>query len=103
MQCSACKAENPRGARFCEQCGVAMELRCPHCGAAAGPGARFCVACGQPLQPVAAPPTETDLKPLLPVVRPLDLTAAAGAFQVPAIWQTRFEPSISRLKANAGR
>ena len=24
MQCQACGAENPSGARFCEQCGVAM-------------------------------------------------------------------------------
>ena len=61
-----------------------MELRCAHCGAAAGPGARFCVACGQPLQTVAPPPAETALKPPLPVARPTDLTAAAGAFQPPA-------------------
>src|SRR5215472_14675140 len=84
MRCGACGAENPDGARFCEQCGAALELRCAHCGAAARPGARFCVACGQPLQTISPPPTETASKPSSPALQPLDLTAAAQAFQPPA-------------------
>jgi class 3 adenylate cyclase/tetratricopeptide (TPR) repeat protein len=85
MRCAACGAENPGGARFCEQCGAAIELRCTHCGAPARPGARFCVACGQPLATASPPPAaETASKPPLAAAQPLDLTAAAEAFRPPA-------------------
>ena len=83
MPCAECGAENPPGARFCEQCEAAIELRRSHCGAAVRPGACFCVACGQPLPSLSPPPTESALKPL-PAARPLELTAAAGAFRPPA-------------------
>ena len=52
MHCPSCEADNPAGARFCEQCGCAIELRCSHCGAVARPRARFCVSCGQSLQTI---------------------------------------------------
>ena len=55
MQCPSCEADNPAGARFCEQCGGALELHCPHCRAAARPGARFCVSCGHSLQTIDIP------------------------------------------------
>ena len=84
MQCQACGAENPSGARFCEKCGVAMEARCAHCGASVRPGARFCVACGQPLQNVTPPPPDAGSKPPTQVVQPVDLAAAAQAFQLPS-------------------
>jgi class 3 adenylate cyclase/tetratricopeptide (TPR) repeat protein len=83
MRCAECGAENPEGARFCEQCGKALELRCAHCGAAARPGARFCVSCGQSLQTVS-PLKETASKPSPAPPQPVDLTAAAQVFQPPA-------------------
>ena len=84
MQCQACGAENLSGARFCEQCGVAMEARCAHCGASVRPGARFCVACGQPLETLAPPASDAGSKPPTQVVQPVDLAAAAQAFQLPS-------------------
>ena len=84
MQCPACGAENPSGARFCEQCGVAMEARCPHCGASVRAGARFCVACGQPLEALAPPPSDAGSKLPSRAVQTVDLAAAAQAFQLPS-------------------
>src|SRR5580704_3274817 len=84
MQCPACKAENPSGARFCEQCGVAMEVRCTQCGASVRPGARFCVGCGQPLETSAALPPETAPNPQPRAMQTVDLAATAQVFQVPS-------------------
>jgi class 3 adenylate cyclase/tetratricopeptide (TPR) repeat protein len=83
MQCPACGAENPSGARFCAQCGVAMEARCTHCGATVRPGDRFCLACGQPLETLAPPPSDAGSKPPSRVAQPVDL-AAAQTFQLPS-------------------
>src|SRR4051794_12390213 len=55
MQCPQCQAENPKRARFCEDCGTRLEFKCPHCGEAATPGKRFCASCGGSL--IAAPAT----------------------------------------------
>ena len=49
-----CSAENPKGKRFCGDCGAALETRCPSCGVEAQPGKRFCADCGAPLSPAAA-------------------------------------------------
>lgn len=59
MQCPNCGFDNRPDARFCKQCGYALQsvpataappvTVCPHCGAPlAKPGARFCPRCGQP-------------------------------------------------------
>src|SRR5690349_17679656 len=84
MRCATCGAENLESARFCEQCGAAMESRCIHCGTAARQGARFCVACGQPLPSADAPSTETASDRSPSAQRSLDLTDAAQAFHPPA-------------------
>src|SRR5216683_1745358 len=84
MQCQACGAESPSGARFCEQCGVAMEARCMHCGASVRPGARFCVACGQPLETLTPPPSDAGSKPSSRAAQPVDLATAAQVFQLPS-------------------
>ena len=52
-RCSACSAENPAGARFCMECGAALERRCASCGEPAPDGARFCMACGAALDAVS--------------------------------------------------
>jgi class 3 adenylate cyclase/tetratricopeptide (TPR) repeat protein len=48
MTCSSCHAEQPEGARFCNQCGTTLTLVCAACGAQLPPGSRFCNACGTP-------------------------------------------------------
>ena len=59
MRCAACKTDNPAGARFCHQCGAALQSLCPACGTELIPNARFCSHCGAALQadgtPSAAP------------------------------------------------
>ena len=46
MGCSACGADNPPGARFCNGCGTALHGTCAHCGHANPPAGRFCNECG---------------------------------------------------------
>jgi class 3 adenylate cyclase/tetratricopeptide (TPR) repeat protein len=55
MQCPRCQAENPEGARFCEECGARLARACPNCGAEVSPGKRFCWSCGAQL---GAPATD---------------------------------------------
>ena len=56
MACPRCQSPNPEGARFCEECGVPLELRCPSCGETVGAGKKFCRSCGGVLgsQPAGA-------------------------------------------------
>jgi hypothetical protein len=50
IRCRRCAAANPPHARFCNQCGTALEGgACTACGAAMIPGAQFCNHCGQPV------------------------------------------------------
>ncbi|HUG37844.1 MAG TPA: adenylate/guanylate cyclase domain-containing protein, partial [Candidatus Limnocylindrales bacterium] len=46
MNCAACGTDNREGARFCHECGGALEQRCPRCGVAVVPEWKFCEACG---------------------------------------------------------
>ena len=57
MTCAACGTENPAGARFCMNCGNALERRCPNCGTPAPPEARFCMNCGATLDGPSTPAT----------------------------------------------
>jgi hypothetical protein len=48
--CPQCEAPNPPHARFCNQCGTALQgSTCRACGAANSAGARFCNHCGRPV------------------------------------------------------
>jgi|YNPBryulayer2012_1023412.scaffolds.fasta_scaffold01166_7 hypothetical protein len=57
MICPNCGAEQPDGARFCNQCGTrlseqvvtAVQLTCPRCGYVNPEGSKFCGECGAPL------------------------------------------------------
>ena len=51
MICPNCQTANPGNARFCMNCGYALETseNCPNCGTALLPGAKFCHNCGHPL------------------------------------------------------
>ncbi|HEY7023551.1 MAG TPA: adenylate/guanylate cyclase domain-containing protein, partial [Candidatus Limnocylindrales bacterium] len=53
MICSTCGTENKPGAKFCNECGVALESGCPNCGAVNKPGAKFCNECGTTLADLA--------------------------------------------------
>lgn len=54
--CPSCKAETPKGAKFCRHCGAAIAI-CPSCGAEISQGAKFCRSCGKSLGtgPAAVP------------------------------------------------
>jgi class 3 adenylate cyclase/tetratricopeptide (TPR) repeat protein len=53
MECPKCSAENPDLARFCHNCGEALDslpnLDCPNCGYALPENARYCTSCGCPV------------------------------------------------------
>ena len=49
MQCPRCEHENLSGARFCNSCGVGLELPCPACRHANPAGSFFCNRCGTSL------------------------------------------------------
>jgi len=49
MYCPRCQTDNPEKARFCLNCGLALERHCANCQTELAPGARFCMACGQPV------------------------------------------------------
>ena len=46
MNCPHCGAPAPDNARFCQECGGALQIVCPQCGQTAAPGVRFCGNCG---------------------------------------------------------
>src|SRR5580692_6095582 len=49
MRCPNCHCENPDVARFCIECGNALERRCFECGFDNPPRAKFCGRCGASL------------------------------------------------------
>ncbi|MEJ2164204.1 MAG: tetratricopeptide repeat protein [Desulfobacterales bacterium] len=55
MKCRKCRFENPAGAKFCNECGIKLELACPQCGQVNPPGSRFCNECGRNLAQPSAP------------------------------------------------
>src|SRR5262245_23894924 len=46
MHCIRCQTPNTEGARFCEECGIRLEVPCPRCGQPVGAGTKFCRSCG---------------------------------------------------------
>ncbi len=46
MNCGACGAESPAGAKFCISCGQPLSVTCASCGAALPAAAAFCPSCG---------------------------------------------------------
>ena len=59
MKCPKCQRENPEDARFCNGCGIELELACPKCGKANPPDSSFCNGCGYDLRkPAEAPPID---------------------------------------------
>ena len=46
MNCTNCQAENPKGAKFCMNCGHTLNINCPNCGSELPSHAKFCIDCG---------------------------------------------------------
>lgn len=44
--CPSCKADNPKDASKCVQCGTVLDISCPTCNASVGGTAKFCPECG---------------------------------------------------------
>jgi hypothetical protein len=55
--CSNCGAENPAGAKFCNECATPLAVTCPNCGTANAPSAKFCSECATPLSAGAPVPS----------------------------------------------
>lgn len=47
LECSSCGASNPKGSKFCLECGNRFGVTCASCGENLPAGARFCNACGE--------------------------------------------------------
>jgi class 3 adenylate cyclase len=79
MKCKHCGFENEPDARFCENCGEALEQSCPNCGQAVRAGAKFCKHCGfklaqsTPATATPAPANEQDRLLLLHQAAPQEL------------------------------
>jgi class 3 adenylate cyclase/tetratricopeptide (TPR) repeat protein/ribosomal protein L40E len=80
MICGTCGAENPAGARFCNECGARLSAVCGTCGASNVPTARFCNECGSRLE--GAPATAVVASTV--AVAPAALPAGSGAVAVGA-------------------
>lgn len=46
--CPACGEKNEADAKFCKNCGAALQKTCPACGTQNDPDAKFCDNCGHP-------------------------------------------------------
>ena len=46
MICPNCASANEAGAKYCNECGAALNAGCSNCGAINKPGAKFCNECG---------------------------------------------------------
>ena len=65
VTCTSCGGENREGAKFCGECGAALETPCPACGTPNEAGRKFCGECGTALvegltqAPAASPVSQT--------------------------------------------
>lgn len=48
-ECPSCGTKNPKGQKFCKECGAKLGITCPSCGAFLTPDSKFCTTCGSPL------------------------------------------------------
>lgn len=49
IQCPSCKKMNPKGQKFCSECGSPLAAVCPSCGQSVAFGTKFCPECGSPM------------------------------------------------------
>jgi membrane protease subunit (stomatin/prohibitin family) len=53
-ECGNCHAQVQQGAKFCPECGTALQKHCTNCNASLPSGAKFCAECGTPASPPAS-------------------------------------------------
>ncbi len=46
VECPSCGAKNPKGQKFCKECGSKLGKTCPNCGASVDSDTKFCPECG---------------------------------------------------------
>ena len=56
----SCAHPNPPGAKFCSECGGALQATCAACAAPLAPGAKFCSECGASTAPGAPAPASRE-------------------------------------------
>ena len=49
MECSKCKFDNLKGAKFCKNCGLELKFSCPECENLLSSDSKFCDECGHDL------------------------------------------------------
>jgi membrane protease subunit (stomatin/prohibitin family) len=54
VECGNCHSQVQAGAKFCAECGTALQKHCTNCNAGLAATAKFCAECGTP---VSAPPS----------------------------------------------
>ena len=79
MNCPNCHTENPPNAKFCFNCGTALNQRCANCQSELPGGARFCPNCGQPVG--ASTAAEEQRLSQLKAATPADLRAQVVQLQ----------------------
>jgi class 3 adenylate cyclase/tetratricopeptide (TPR) repeat protein len=62
MNCPRCQSVNPKGARFCLNCGTALSTACPNCATLLSPDAKFCHNCGYALAKAPSDSAQTRLR-----------------------------------------
>src|SRR5882762_6721357 len=88
--CPVCEHRNPRGSRFCNECGSPLQLRfCPTCHAAEDVMSLECRSCGEKL-------------PLVVVTDTAATPAAVQASSTDSIWKTEAPPPAPLAAGNGG-
>ncbi len=63
MKCDKCSFMNDPDARFCNQCGTALNMVCPQCKNNNAPGSKFCKSCGYSFE--QSSDSNVDVRPIL--------------------------------------
>src|SRR5262249_28351839 len=95
--CPVCEHRNPRGSRFCNECGSPLQLRfCPACHAAEDVMSLECRSCGEKLPLLST--TDTSAQPDEAATIPAVTTESIWA--IDSIWKTQ-PPQPIRFDAEA--
>jgi len=119
--CPVCEHRNPRGSRFCNECGSPLQLRfCPACHAAEDVMSLQCSSCGEKLplvvltdaaaspanvEPVTESIWKTEAPPSLAAFEPSDdtkpVTVHGGGTPAPAYFETQLDSELPRVASGA--
>ena len=106
MECLKCQHDNPVEARFCEECGSAIEHVCPQCRQATSQTAKFCMACGYDLSQPATPSEPPSPEPSVPTGERRQATIVFSDLSGYTAMNEKLDPEeveaiMSRIKAEA--